>query len=112
MNGKIRVTYKLTVKGDTLSVAVTVHKSDGGTVDQSSAWTRVSGGPGLLGKWKSSEVKAATVFEIASNGADGVTINDPTSGLVCKARFDGKDYPASGAKDVFSSRARDRVRSK
>jgi hypothetical protein len=103
INDTAQAAIKETVKGDILSMAVTIHKPDGGTVDQPSVWTRVSGGPGLLGKWKSSQVKAAaTVFEIASSGADGVTINDPTSGLVCKGKFDGKDYPCTGAKYMVS----------
>ena len=73
---------KVQVKGDTRVSTTTIHKADGGTVEQSGVSTRISGGPGLLGKWKSSEVKAgATVFEIASDGADGITIGDPTEGI-------------------------------
>ena len=106
VNGKTQMNYRLTTKGDTLTVQMTVHKPDGGTVEQSSVWTRVSGGPGPMGKWRSSEVKAAaTVFEIAANGADGIAITDATFGFTCSAKFDGKEYrntgPSAGGKSTF-----------
>ena len=45
------------------------HKPGRWAVEQTSTWSRVSGGPGFLGKWKSTEVKgAATTMEIALRG--------------------------------------------
>ena len=97
MHGKVIVTGKESFKGDTLTASVTVNKPDGGTIQQSSVSTRVSGGPGFFGKWKSKETRpAAAVLEITANGADGVTVNYPEFGFACSAKFDGKDYPGAG----------------
>ena len=72
-------------------------KADGGTLNESGKATRVSGGPGFMGKWKISDAKiAVTTMDIAANGADGVTIQFPEQGATCKAKFDGKDYPLTG----------------
>jgi len=106
LNGKVILTGKMSVKGDTLSGEMVVHKPDGGTVPGSSTSTRVSGGPGFFGQWKNTQVKAPfTSVEITANGADGVTINYPEFGFTCSAKFDGKDYPAggqfAGTKDTF-----------
>jgi hypothetical protein len=74
-----------------------VSKADGGKLDESSKATRVSGGPGFVGRWRISAVKPAiTTVEIAANGADGVTMTFSDQGEVCKAKFDGKDYPVTG----------------
>jgi hypothetical protein len=73
-------------------------KPEGGTVEQTSTWNRVSGGPGFLGKWKSSEFKgAATTMEIALDGANGITVKYPEFQVECKGSFDGKDYTLTGA---------------
>ncbi len=97
MNGKIVATVKTTVKGDTVTTTQNINRPDGGTMQQSSAWTRVSGGPGFFGKWKSTQTRpSASILEIAANGADGVTLNYPDFGFSCSAHFDGKDYPGAG----------------
>jgi hypothetical protein len=73
-------------------------KPDGSTMEQTSAWSRVSGGPGFLGKWKSTEVKGApNTLQIALDGPNGITLAYPEFQISCKGAFDGKDYPLSGA---------------
>ena len=75
-----------------------VNKPDGSVVEQSSTATRVSGGPGLLGKWKSTEVKGApTSLTIETKGKKGITVTYPEFQQVCKGRFDGKDHTVSQA---------------
>jgi hypothetical protein len=36
------------------------------------------------------------LLEISANGTDGVTLKYPEFGLAVSAKFDGKDYPATG----------------
>jgi hypothetical protein len=93
-NGQVTATLRLVLKGDTLTQSRHNIKPDGGTSESSVTLTRVSGGPGLFGKWKSTELKtSASSMEIASNGADGVIVTYPDSGSACSGKFDGKDYP-------------------
>jgi hypothetical protein len=97
LNGKVAATYSLSLKGDTLTLKVSQKKPDGTSFDSSAAYKRVSGGPGFVGRWKSTEVKMpALSFELTPNGADGLTWKDDT-GFTCSAQFDGKDYPVGGS---------------
>jgi hypothetical protein len=97
VKGKVVETMKMVTKGDAMTMKQTVNKPDGGTVPGTSAWKRASGGPGFFGKWMSTEVRApVSMVEIAANGTDGITINYPEFGFTVTAKFDGKDYPASG----------------
>jgi hypothetical protein len=98
MNGKSIASYRLTLKGDTVTAAMKATRPDGPPVEQSSSWARVSGGPGFLGKWKSTEIKGAPLtMQIALEGANGITVKYPEFQIECKGNFDGKDYPVSGA---------------
>jgi len=98
MNGKVIAAYSLALKGDALTAVMKATKPEGGSVEQTSTWSRVSGGPGFLGKWKSTEVKgAATTMEIALEGANGITVKYPEFQVACKASLDGKDYGMTGA---------------
>ncbi len=97
MNGKVAAVVKLSLEGNTLSVAAGVQKPDGGTIEQTSKFARASGGPGFLGKWRSTEVKAPAVsMELSPNGTDGLTLRFPEEGSTCIAKFDGNDYPVAG----------------
>jgi hypothetical protein len=79
-------------------IRLRVNKPDGTVAEQTSTATRVSGGPGLLGKWKSTEVKgSATTIVIAIKGKDGVTVEYPEFQQICKGRFDGKDHTITQA---------------
>src|SRR2546427_10295548 len=63
------------------------------TADLSSD-TRVSGGPGFVGKWKAGDVKgASTRLKITTDGGNGITVEAPEYQSICKGSFDGKDYP-------------------
>jgi len=96
MKGKVASSYHLVRKGDVLEITGKVAKPDGGTAQFASVYKRVSGGPAMTGKWRSTEVKPPmNVLEIASTGADGVTLKDDT-GPMFSNQFDGKDSPALG----------------
>src|SRR5258708_391173 len=93
MGGKVTMKLRSTLQGDSATFVMRANKPNGSVVEQTSTTTRVSGGPGLLGKWKSTEVKgAATSMVIAMKGKKGVTIEYPEFQQVCKGRFDGKDH--------------------
>jgi hypothetical protein len=98
MHGKVTMTLRSTVQGDTATFIMHVNKPDGSVVEQTSTATRVSGGPGLLGKWKSTEVKGApTSLTIETKGKKGIIVKYPEFQQVCKGRFDGKDHTVSQA---------------
>jgi hypothetical protein len=91
-------TVKLSADGKALTIISKGPKPAGGTFEQSAVYERVSGGPGLEGKWKTKNVQtsAPTVLELAPSGADGLTLRIPDFQINCDAKFDGKDYPATG----------------
>jgi hypothetical protein len=96
-NGKTTANYRLIVSGDSLTFQSVLTNAGGGTLNESGKANRVSGGPGFVGRWRINDMKAAaTTMDIAANGPDGVTLLMPEQGGVCKAKFDGKDYPFTG----------------
>ncbi len=101
MNGKLTSTVKMSLQGNTQTAFISVKKPDGGTEEMMTRFTRVSGGSGLVGKWKRTEVKfpaasPAASMELIANGTDGLTLKFPEEGSTCTAKFDGKDYPVTG----------------
>ena len=100
LKGKVLVTDTLTLSGDgkTLTVNSRGTKPNGEKMDDTATSERVSGGPGLAGKWKTKNVKASSpsVLEIASTGADGLAFKIVDQDLSCDGKLDGKDHPCSG----------------
>ena len=99
VNGKVTSTdtLKLSSDGNTLTDTGKQMKPDGGTMDGTTVYQRVSGGPGLGGKWQTKKVSGtAEVIEIAQSGTDGLSFKDPDMGMACDSKLDGKDYPCSG----------------
>ncbi len=93
-NGKVISTYRSVVKGDALEVTMRVPKADGTSSDMTMNWTRVSGGPGFVGKWKSTEVKGVpSTLQLSVDGTTGITVKYPEMQMSCAGRFDGKDHP-------------------
>jgi hypothetical protein len=62
------------------------------------SFTRVSGGPGLAGKWKTKNLTSSSpeTLSVTPKGGDGLMIMLGDEGGVCDATFDGKDYPTRG----------------
>jgi len=99
LNGKVTATdtLKLSADGKTLTDSSRQVKPGGGTMDTTTVFRRVSGGPGLAGKWRTKKVSgAAGVIEFAPSGTDGLSFKDSEMGMTCDSRFDGKDYPCTG----------------
>lgn len=99
-NGKVTSTstLKLSADGKVLTLDAKRVKADGGTSDDSMTFQRVSGGPGLAGKWKTKNLKTSSpeTLSLTQNGSDGLTISLGNEGGVCQAKFDSKEYPATG----------------
>ena len=92
MNGAITGAFRLSVKGDTLFSVMKVTKPNGSEGEQKSTWTRVSGGPGFLGTWKSTEVKGfPPTLQLSTDGSN-VEVSFPDFRSSCEGKFDGQDY--------------------
>jgi hypothetical protein len=98
-NGKVTETdtFQLSADGRTLIDNARQMKADGGALESTSVYERVSGGPSLAGKWKTKKVSGASgTVEMAAFGPDGIAFKDPDMGMSCEAKLDGKDYPCTG----------------
>ena len=98
-NGKVvgTETFKLSANGKTLTDSVKQIKADGGALQSTSVYERVSGDSSLAGKWKTRKVSgAAGTIEFIPSGTDGLIFKNAEMGLSCNAKLDGKDYPCSG----------------
>jgi hypothetical protein len=90
-------TFKLSADGKTLTDTAKQMKVDGGSMESTVVYERVSGGPSLAGKWKTQKVSGASgMIEMIASGAGGLVFKDPELGMTCDAILDGKDYPCTG----------------
>ena len=100
LNGKVLTTDTLTLSADgkTLTVNTKGKKPNGETIDDTTVAARVSGGPGLAGKWQTKNLKSAapSVLELASAAPDGLVFKIVDMDLTCNGKFDGKDHPCTG----------------
>jgi len=100
VNGKVMDTtkVKLSADGKTLTLDSKRMKADGGSSNDSVTFQRVSGGPGLAGKWKTKKMTSSSPdsLVLTPKGSDGLTVAMADEAGACDARFDGKDYPAKG----------------
>lgn len=100
LNGKVlgTTTRKLSADGATLTENSKGPKPAGGSFDMTTVFQRVSGGPGLPGKWKTKNVKSSSpnIMELVASGPNGLTFRIVDYQAACDAQFDGKDYPCTG----------------
>jgi len=100
LNGKVLTTdtLKVSADGSSLTISTKGTKPNGEAIDNTISAQRVSGGPGLAGKWKTKNMKnnSPSVLELTPSGTDGLNYKVTDMGLSCDARLDGKDYPCSG----------------
>jgi len=100
LNGKVIDTdnLKISADGKTFTIETRGTKPNGAPLDETTVFERVSGGPGLAGKWKTKNVKnnSPNVLEFAAAGADGLSIKIPDLNVAVEAKFDGKEYPITG----------------
>ena len=100
LKGKVLTTDTLTLSPDGKSLTLNAKgtKPNGETLDDTTVFERVSGGPGLAGKWKTKNVKSnsPSVLELAPSTGDRLIFKIVDIDLSCEARLDAKDYPCSG----------------
>jgi hypothetical protein len=100
LQGKVLATDNVTLSpdGKTLTINSKGTKPNGDKIDDVVVFQRVSGGPGLAGKWQTRNVKSSSpnVVELTPSGTDGLTFKVVDMGLTCDAKLDGKDYPCTG----------------
>jgi hypothetical protein len=88
---------KISADAKTMTTVSTGKKPDGQDFVKRLTAQRVSGGPGLVGKWKSTKVDASPdSWDVGPNGDDGLTFEFGDSATECSVRFDNKDYPCTG----------------
>ncbi len=93
MHGKVVASFQLSLNRDTIVSVVKMTKPDGSAAEETATYTRVSGGPGFLGKWMSKDVKgASTTLELFTDASNHITLKYPEFQTVCNGSFDGKDY--------------------
>jgi len=90
-------TTRLSADGKTLVVSEKGKRSNGESFEDNETYQRVSGGPGLAGKWKLTQWKYSDAFvmEIAPYEGNGITWRFPWNATL-NAKFDGKDYAVTG----------------
>jgi hypothetical protein len=72
-------------------------KADGGTLDGTTVFERVSGGPSLAGKWKTKKVSGgASSMEFVASGGNGLRYHDIDMNMSCDMKLDGSDYACTG----------------
>jgi hypothetical protein len=89
---------KLSQDYKTLTVTASGKRPNGEAWEDVTVYRRVGGETGLAGTWKATQVKIGSlkVIEFAPFGADGLTWKIDDYNVTCSAKFDGKDYPATG----------------
>lgn len=100
LKGKVVSTdvKRLSTDGKTLTMVAKGTRPNGKTFENEYVYTRVSGGPGLAGKWKTSKVtySGPSVVDITPYETDGLTLRVEDWGTTWSAKFDGKDNPVKG----------------
>jgi len=98
--GGYTYTETLNISDDGKSLTSTVEGTnpDGSAIHDTTVFTRIAGGKGLVGTWKSTAVKRSSdrTLEFAANGNDGITWKLPEIKATLNAKFDGKDYTPDG----------------
>jgi hypothetical protein len=91
-------TSRISADGKTMTIKSVGTKPNGQAFEDESVLTRVSGGPGLAGKWKTAKVtiSAPSLVEIEPFEGDGLKARNVDFQSTWSAKFDGKDNPISG----------------
>lgn len=99
-NGGYTYTESMEISDDghSLTTKTEGKNPDGTGFHDEEVYTRLAGGKGLMGRWKSTKVKTNDnrTLEFAPYGNDGLTWNLPEMKATLHARFDGKDYAPMG----------------
>jgi hypothetical protein len=91
--------WTLSADGKTLTDEFTGYDSDGSKTSVHYVYARTAGSSGFAGTWDSDNAQADSSMEvrIQSFEDDGLSIDGPEGQIIRSLKFDGKDYPSSGA---------------
>jgi hypothetical protein len=97
-NTIVTSTRTISPDGKTMNVVSKGTKPNGEAFEDTTVFERVSGGSGLIGKWRTKSVKIGSpnTFSFEPNGEDGMILKIVEMNATCAAKFDGKDYAATG----------------
>jgi hypothetical protein len=91
--------WTLSADGKTLTDEFTGYQSDGSKMTVHYVYARTAGSSGFAGTWDSDNAKpdAGMEVRIQSFQTDGLSVDGPEGQITRSLKFDGKDYPSSGA---------------
>lgn len=91
-------TLNISDDGTKLTTSVEGKNPDGSSFHDMAVYTRMAGGKGLMGTWKSTAVKQSTerAMEYSANGDNGLSWKLPQIKATANLKFDGKDYAPEG----------------
>lgn len=98
-DGKLLSSDTWKLSGDkNLSVTTSGVKADGDLYTDTAEYERTAGTSGLLGAWKSTQVKLSSPdeFSIQVSGLDALILKVPAMKITCEAHFDGKEVAVEG----------------
>jgi hypothetical protein len=90
--------WKLSTDGQKLSVTTSGVKADGDLYTNTAEYVRTAGSNGLMGAWKSTEVKLSSPdeFSIEEVGLDKLVLKIPAMKVTCEVTSDGKEVAVEG----------------
>jgi hypothetical protein len=93
-----RDSWQLSTDGQKLSVTTSGVKADGDLYTDTAEYARTAGSGGLMGAWKSTEVKLSSPdeFSIAELGLDKLVLKIPAMKVTCEVTSDGKEVAVEG----------------
>jgi hypothetical protein len=91
--------WTLSEDGRTLHDSFTQYRHDGSPFTVDYLYQRQAGGSGFAGTWQSTNEVFLSPYEIQIQPyqGDGISLIDPVAGINKSLKFDGTDYPNSGA---------------
>jgi hypothetical protein len=93
-----RDSWQLSTDGQKLSVTTSGVKADGDLYTNTAEYARTAGSNGLMGAWKSTEVKLSSPdeFSIGEVGLDKLVLKVPAMKVTCEVTTDGKEVAVEG----------------
>jgi hypothetical protein len=94
----VKIHRELSADGKTLTNTVTGTRPDGSSLNDSTVWSRQSGGSGLVGKWKDVKTNQGgpSTFVITSPAAGVYRWYYPEYKTSTEGKLDGSDLPVTG----------------
>lgn len=91
--------WTLSADGKTLTDEFTGYQSDGSKMSVHYVYARTAGSSGFAGTWDSDDARPDSSLEVRIQPfeADGLSIDGPEGQITRRLKFDGKDYPSTGA---------------